>query len=631
MMRAKFIKPILFLALGVIILMTSSSIAQSQVKTALTRDQIEAKYKWKLEDLFPTDEAWEKALASMKEAIPRLKEYEGKLASSSDILAECLILSDSLGSKLHRLWVYAGLKRSEDTRIGKYQEMNDNISTLNSQYGQISSYIEPEILAIPDQTLQSYIDTNPKLTIYRFYLSDLIRRKAHIMSPEVEDVLAQAGNVTRGFLETFQMLDNADIKFPIIKDENGNEIEITKERYSLLLESTDRRVRKDASDAYNRAYADYTNGLGSNLSSSIRSDFFYAKARNYNTCLEGSLDGNNIPVTVFQNLVESVNKNLAPLHKYVSLRKKVMKLDTLYTYDMWVPLVPEAKMEFPDYNKARELVLDALKPMGKEYLGNMKTALDSGWVDVYESQGKEDGAFSWGTYEVHPYVLLNFVGSLDNVFTLAHELGHAMHSYYTNKNEPVTYSGHSLFTAEVASTCNEAMMIQYLINKTKDKDQKLYLLNYYINQILGTFYGQVMLSEFELRLHETVEKGEALSAESMRKIYREIYQKYYGSELIMEPEKDMGGLRIYHLYRKYYVYQYATSYAASQLLSTKILNGEKGALDAYKKFISTGSSDYPVNILKKAGVDMTTSEPFDNVGRLFASLVDQFEKLLLEK
>jgi oligoendopeptidase F len=631
MIQSKVTRVIITLILAGLIIMTNTSISLAQTKTAPTRDQIDAKNKWKLTDIFPSDEAWEQALISLKEAIPSFKKYEGKLGSSSDMLVECLILNDTLGNKVSRLWLYSNLKGSEDTRIGKYQEMTDKYGTVAAQFNQVTSFIDPEILAIPDQTLKSYIETNPKLAVYRFYLEDLLRRKAHVMSPEVEDLLAMAGNVTRGFINTFSMIDDADIKYPSIKDENGNEVEITKQRYSLLIESTDRRVRKDASDAYNKAYVSYINTLGSNLSSSLRSDYFYAKARKYNTALERSLDANNIPTSVFHNLIKSVNNNLTPLHKYVALRKKMLKLDTMYTYDMWVPLVPEAKMEFPDYEKAKELVLDALKPLGKEYLGNVKTALESGWVDVFETQGKEGGAYSAGVYGIHPYVLLNYVGSLDNVFTLSHELGHAMHTYYSNKYEPMIYSGHSLFTAEVASTCNEAIMIQYLINKTKDKTQKMYLINYYINQILGTFYGQGLYSEFELRVHEIVESGGSLSAESMRKIYREIYEKYYGPDLVMEPEKDMGALRVYHFYRQYYVYQYATSYAASQLLSTKILNGEKGAMESYEKFISTGSSDYPVNILKKAGIDMTTSEPFDNVGLLFSSLVDQLENLLQEK
>lgn len=618
------------LTLGVFLFMAEMTPATAQVKEVPTRDQIEDKYKWKLEDLYPSDDAWEKAVAAMKEAIPSFENYRGKLGNSAEMLLECLQLNDSLSSLLHRQIVYAFLKKDEDNRVGKYQEMGDRISTVRAQFNQASSYIEPEILTIPDEKLRSFLEQNPKLATYKFYIEDMLRRKAHILSPEMENLLAMSGNVTRGFSQIFTMIDDADIKYGTITDENGNQVELTKERYSALLESTDRRVRKEASDTYNNAYFAYENTLGATLSGSVNSDIYYTKARKYKTCLERSLDEFNIPLDVFHNLIKSVNENLAPLHRYTALRKKVLKLDTLYTYDMWVPLVPEAKMEFPDFEEAKKVLFDGLKPLGNEYLNNLKMALDSRWVDVFETQGKGSGAYSWGTYSVHPYILMNYAGTLDNVFTLAHELGHAMHSYYTNKNEPYIYAGHSLFTAEVASTCNEAIMIKYMIEHAQTREQKLYLLNYYINQILGTFYSQVMFSEFELKIHETVEQGGALSAESMRKMYREIYQKYYGPDLVIEPSKDLGGLRISHFYRQYYVYQYATSYAASQMLSRRILSGDKTAVEDYLNFIKIGSSDYPINILKRVGIDMTRPEAVQNVTQTFAELVEQFEKLILE-
>ncbi|SYZ71980.1 Oligoendopeptidase F homolog [Candidatus Zixiibacteriota bacterium] len=621
-----------FLISGVLFIMSDMQPAQAQVNAAPTRDQVDAKYKWKLEDLYPTDDAWEKVFNNLKSRLPEFKSFEGKLGGSPETLAECLALNDSLSMDFSRLINYAYLKKDEDNRVSHYQEMNDRVSALGSEFGSVSAFIEPEILAIPDDTLRSFLAREPRLAVYHFYLENLTRRKAHIMSTEVENLLAMSGNVTRGFGQIFSMVDDADIKYPPVKNEKGNLVELTKERYGVMLESTDRQVRKDASDAYNQAYFAYENTLGTTLSSSVNSDIFYARARKYNTALEANLDAYNIPKDVFMNLIDAVDKNLEPLHRYVTLRKKVLNLDTLYTYDMWVPLVPEAKMEFPKYEDAEALMLDALKPLGKEYLDNVKTALSSGWIDVYETQGKGSGGYTApGAYTAHPYILLNYAGTLDNVFTLAHEMGHAMHTFYTNRNEPFIYSGHSLFTAEVASTCNEAIMIQYLIDRAKDKDQKLYLLNHFINQILGTFYAQVMFSEFELKIHEIVENGGALSAKTMRQIYRDIYQKYYGPDLVMEPDKDMGCLRISHFYRDYYVYQYATSYAASLLLSQKILTHEKGALDSYRTFISTGNSDYPINILKKAGIDMTSPVPVENVTRLFAGLVDQFEKLILEK
>lgn len=601
--------------------------AVAEVDKAPTRDQIEEKYKWKLEDFYPSDEAWQESLEFLKEQIPVLETFKGKLGSSAETLAECLILDDSLGSLAHRLWVYAGSRLDEDTRVGKYQEMQDQAYMLYSQLGQAESYIQPEILSVPEETLNLFLDSDKRLGVYRFYIEDMLRRKEHIMSEEVENILAVATPVTRSPLTIWTMINNADIKFPNVVDEDGNEIEFTRGRYSKLLESKDREVRKRASDAYNDTYLKYQKGLGAALAASVNKDYFLTQARGYNSTLERSLDASNIPTDVFHNLLEAASSNLAPLHKYVSLRKKALGLDTLLGYDMSVPLVPDVEMEFT-YEEARGLVLGGLKPLGKEYIESLEMAFNSRWVDVYETLGKDDGAHSWGTYSVHPIVLLNFSGRLNDVFTIAHEMGHAMHSYYTYRNEPFVYAGHSLFTAEVASTCNEAIVIKYMLDNAKTKNEKLYLLNYYINGIKGVFYTQIFFSEFENEIHQRVESGGALSAESLRKIYRDVYQKYYGPDYFIPEDRDLGCLRIYHFYRTYYVYQYATSYAAALALSEKILKGEPGAQEAYLEFIKTGSSDYPINILKKAGIDMTTTEPFDNTIRIFSDLVDQFEELL---
>jgi oligoendopeptidase F len=566
--------------------------------------------------------------AYLKEQIPRISEFKGKLGNSAEILAKCLKLGDSLGSPAHRLWVYAGSRLDEDTRVGKYKEMRDRVYVLHSELGQATAYIEPEMLTIPEEKLMEFVDSNKDLSVYRFYIEDMLRRKKHIMSEEVENILALSGPLVRAPLNVWTMINNADIEFPNVKDEDGNVIELTRGRLSKLMESTDRSVRKEASDAYNDTYLKYMNGLGATLASQVNVDNFITQARDYNSTLERSLDGNNIPVEVFHNLIEAANNNLEPLHKYASLRKKTLGVDTLFGYDMSVPLVPEARMEFT-YEQAKEIVLKGLEPLGKEYLDNLKMAFDSRWIDVYETLGKDDGAHSWGTYSVHPIILMNFSDMLDDVFSLAHETGHAMHSYYTNQNEPYIYAGHSLFTAEVASTCNEALVINYMLEHSKDKNEKLYLLNYLIKQFIGTFYLQIFFSEFEHKIHEVVESGGALSAESMREIYRGIYQKYYGPEFFIPENRDLHCLRIYHFYRTYYVYQYATGFAASQMLSRMILEGGQDAKEAYLEFIKIGSSDYPINILKKIGIDMTTTEPFEHTIRAFSELVDQFEELLL--
>jgi len=617
------------LILTSIMLLAVVGTAVAEVNGAPTRDQIDDQYKWDLADFYPSDEAWEEALKSTEAQYSIMEKYKGNLGSSAETLAECLMMNDSLGSLTHRLYVYANLKLDEDNRVSKYQEMSTRVRMLYSRLGQMTSYIEPEILSIPDETLKSYIESNKQLAVYDFYLSDLLRRKAHILSEKEEELLALAGPMSSGAGSIFRMMDDADITYGMVKDDDGNEIELTRGRYGKLLESKNREVRREASRVYNEAYLPYVNTLGATLAASVNKDVFFTRARGYNSCLENSLYGNDIPTSVFHNLIKAVNENLAPLHKYTTIRKKALELDTLFGFDMSVPLVENVKTDY-EYEDAKNLCLEALHPLGDEYLKNFKMGLDSRWVDVYETQGKGSGAYSWGTYSVHPVVLLNYSGRLDNVFTLAHEMGHAMHSYYTNRNEPITYSGHSLFCAEVASTCNEALMIKYMYDRAKTREEKLYMLNYYINQIIGTFYTQVFFSEFEFKIHEVVENGGALTAESMRAIYRDIYQKYYGPDYFIPEGRDLGCLRIGHFYRMYYVYQYATSYAASQMLSKKILDGDPGAQKAYIDFIATGTSAYPIEILKRAGIDMTTTEPFDYTIGIFSDLVDEFERVLFE-
>jgi oligoendopeptidase F len=607
-----------------------SELAMAQVKEAPTRDQIQDKYKWDLTTFFKSDDVWHSDFEALKARVPEIEKYQSKLGESSENLARCLMLNDTLSMEAQKLYVYAYLKLDEDNRVSKYQEMRDQAYGLYSMIGQSTAYIEPEILTIPNDKLRGFLKNNKDLTIYSFYLDDIIRRKAHIRSEEVEEILASAAPVTAGPGRIFSMVDDADIKFPTIKDKDGNEIELTKGRFGLILESPDRDLRRAASEAANNTYKKYANTLSATLSASVNGDIFYTKARGYNTCLERSLDNDSIPLSVFNNLIKAVNDNLAPLHKYIALRKKALAVDTLYGFDLSVPLVQPIQKEYT-FEQAEDYMLKALTPMGSEYLGNVKNALASRWIDVYETQGKGSGGYTSGAYAAHPVMLLNFAGTLNDVFTLAHEMGHMMHNYYTTKNEPFIYSGHSLFTAEVASTCNEAIMIKYMLDHTKDKNEKLYLLNYYIDQIIGTFYTQVWFSEFEQKIHETVENGGALSTDALRKFYRDIYQKYYGPDIYIPQDRDYGGMRISHFYRMYYVYEYATSYAASQVLSQKILSGDKKATAAYMEFIKTGSSDYPINILKKAGVDMTTTEPFDNTIKIFSDLVDQYEKLLLSK
>lgn len=615
---------------GIIILLSFSAVfAQTPSKGIPQRSDIPEKYKWKLEDIYATNELWEADFAKLKSSLPQFATFKSKLGKSPKALLDCLHLQDSLGIIMSKLWVYANVRLDEDTRVSFYQAMADRVLNLDTEFSQAVSFIEPEILTLSEAKLKGFMKRNKELSLYQHYFDNLMRTKAHILPPEQEELLALAGSFAGAPRKVFSMLDDADIKYPSIKDENGVKVELTKERYSKFLESTNRRVRRDASNAYNSAYLNYINTLAANLSAELSKDIFFAKATKYNSSLEMALDGPDIPVSVYDNLVKTVDANLAPLHRYVSLRKKVLKLDTLYTYDLWFPLVPKAKMDIP-YDQAVGTITEALSPLGEKYVNDLKMGFNSGWVDVYETEGKGSGGYSWGAYTTHPYVLLNYNNTLESMFTIAHEMGHSLNRYYTYKKQPYIYSDNPIFVAEVASTCNEAIMIDYLIKHTQDKDKKAYLLEYYIRQIIGTFYGQVLYSEFEKEIHDQMESGQGLTAESMRKTYRDIVQKFYGPEVVIGPINDLGWARIGHFYRNFYVFQYSTSYAASIALAQNILEGKKESVDGYLSFLEQGDSDYPINLLKKAGVDMTSPEPIEKTVKLFDNLVSQLEKLLLE-
>ena len=625
----KLSKVFVLSVVGLIISFTSSGVfAQSAAETIPQRSDVDAEYKWKLEDIFATGQLWEKDFSEVDGLLPQMTEFKGRLSESGRTLLECLQLQDSLWNIADRLYVYAGMKRDEDTREPSYQELYSRARSLATRVEQAASFIDPEILAMSQAKLDQLMESEKGLKLYKHYLDNIIRKRVHTLSTSEEEILAMAGDLARAPLNVWTMMNEADIKYPSIKDEEGNEVELTKQRYAKFLESTDRRVRRDASDAYGSTYLTYLNSLGAALSGSVAKDLFYAKARKYNSTLEAAMDRDNIPISVFENLIKAADDNLEPLHKYVSLRKKILKLDELHKYDLSVPLAAEAKMEI-SYDSALTIIEKALAPLGKQYLADMKAGFASGWVDVYETEGKGSGAYSWGCFSSHPYMLLNYNNTLRNVFTVAHEMGHCLHRYYSNKNQPYIYSGHSIFTAEVASITNETLLMDYLLKNTEDKTQKLYLLNHYIDEIEGTFYTQLMFSEFEKAMHDKANSGEALSSASLREIYRDAFQKFYGPELVLDSLDDLGCLRIYHFYRKFYVYQYATSLAAAVTISRKILEGDEETLARYLEFLKTGDSDYPINLLKNAGVDMTSPEPVNKTIELFAGLVDEMERLLM--
>jgi oligoendopeptidase F len=629
MTRIRFLTTFLILTLVTASLMVVASDVPDNKGAIPQRDEIENQYKWKVEDMYPDPTAWEADFELLKSSLDGFAQYKGKLSESPEKLLNCLKLRDSLYIITSDLFVYAYLKLDEDNRRSEFQELGGRISALDAQVEEAVAFIEPEILTLDPAKLESFLKQNSELAGYRFYLEDQLRRKDHILSPGEEEIMAMAGPLLGAPLKIFNMIDNADHKVGTIIDAEGDTVELTWGRYSLILKGSDREQRRIANDTVQTGWLKYINTLTATLGSSIEKDLFVTKARKYNSTLERSLDNNKIPESVFHNMIEAVNANLPLYHKWVKLRKKVLGYDTLYTYDLSVPLVPDFQKEY-SYADGMEILQNGLKPMGSQYLKDLDYGLASGWVDVFENEGKGSGAYSWGTYTSHPYVLMNFDGTIDNVFTLAHEMGHALHSYYTDRREPYIYHGHSLFTAEVASTCNEAILMKYLLSKTESKDEKIMLLNHYINQIDGTFITQIMFSEYELMLHKHIQDGGALSVDFIRKTYRELLQKYWGPDVVIGPNNDMGAMKLYHYYRTYYVYKYASSYAAAQMISQKILEGDQKALDAYLNFLTVGSSKYPMDILMDAGVDMNSSEPVDRTLKLFGELVDEMERLLEE-
>lgn len=610
----------------VILLFAGSLWAQA----AKERSEIDSQYKWKLEDLYPTVEAWTSAYAVLDAATPRLEAFKGRLGESAATLRQCLELNDSLTLLSNTLRAYTFLKLDEDKRASASQELNDRILALGSRVSSAGSFIDPELLTIDTAKIQEFLRITPRLEIYRFYLENLLRTKAHVLSDKEEEILAKAGPVTNSFINTFQVIDNGDISFGTIKDDKGNDLQLTKGRYATIVRGPDRRMRRDAFYEYNKIYWKYINGLAANLAASVKKDYFLAKVRNYPTCLDWSLDGYNVPPSVFRNIIAAANANLAPLHKWASIRKRILGLDTLRSFDLFAPLGTDVPKSYA-WEEAKQVVAAGLTPLGKRYAADLQMGMNSGWIDVFESRGKESGGYNLAVFNPHPYILMNYNGSLEEVFTLAHEMGHAMHAYYQRQREPYVYFGSYTFTAEVASTCNEALLMKYMLANTKDKKEKMILLRRYIEQIIGTFYTQLWYSEFELAMHEQIEKEGALSVDFFRKSFRDIYQKYWGPELVLDSNNELGGMRVYHFYRPYYVYQYAVGYAAAQVVSQKILNKEKGALEAYQQFLNTGSSKYPIDILKDAGVDVTTPEPVARTIKIFGELVDEMEKLLNEK
>lgn len=594
-----------------------------------TRDEIEEQYKWNLADIYSSDDEWEKDFKFVEQSISGYTRFEGKITESADNLLACLKFDEEISIKLERLYLYSMLSKDADMRNAKYQGMDDRIKSVYSKVLTASSFIKPELLKTDETKLLSFINSNPDLKIYKHSFDDLLRFRKHTLEREQEELLAMASEVTQVPYNTYSLFTNADLKFPKVADENGNEMEMSHSRFYSALYSKDRNYRERAFKAYLKPYMDNVNSFTSLFNGNLKANIFYSKARKYNSAREAALFKNNIPISVFDNLVEAVNKNISPMYRWASLKKKLLNLDELHPYDVYVTLFDQKLEKKYSYEEAKQIVNDSLKIMGDDYLTSLNKAFDNRWIDVYETKAKRSGAYSSGTtFGVHPYVLLNWTDLLNDVFTLAHEMGHNMHSYYTGLHQPYTYANYSIFLAEVASTFNENLLLDHLIKISETKEEKLFLLEKYLNNITTTVYRQVMFAEFESLTHFKAENGEALTPDVLCKLYKDVYQKYWGPEMQIDEEESYTWARVPHFYYNFYVYQYATGFAASEALALKVKTVGKPAVDKYLHFLKSGSSDYPINILDKAGVNMNSQEPILAVTKKMNQIIDEIENLI---
>lgn len=601
---------------------------QSAVKTLPNRKDIEEKLTWDLEDIFSTDEEWEKEYTLVKEKIGEAKNYIEILQESANQLLKVLKFQMEVSERLGKLYTYAHMRYDQDTGNSFYQGLNARAQSLYAQFASSFSFVVPEILALDEATLQKFLKENKELQLYKHAIDEINLQRGHILSSEQEALLAQASDVLHASSNTFGMLNNADLEFPTTKDENGEEVQISHGNFIRFLESKDRTVREEAFKKVYETYGKYTNTFASTLGGAVKKDNFYATVRKYDSARHAALANNHIPEKVYDNLVETINKNLHLLHRYIKLRKKVLNVEQLHIYDLYTPLVKDVDMEFT-YDEAKDVLVKSLAPLGEEYVNIVKEGLDNRWVDVVENKGKRSGAYSSGTYGTNPYILMNWQDNVNNLYTLAHEFGHSVHSYYTRKTQPYPYGDYSIFVAEVASTCNEAILGEYLLNNTTDTQERLYLINHFLEGFRGTVFRQTMFAEFEHVIHQKAQAGEALTAEVLTNEYYALNKKYFGEEDIhIDEEIGLEWSRIPHFYYNYYVYQYATGFSAAQALSNQILEEGAPAVERYLGFLKAGSSDYPIEVLKKAGVDMTTAAPIEAACKVFEEKLDEMEALL---
>ena len=589
------------------------------------RSEIPAEDKWAIEDLYATDELWEQELATISEDQQVLAGFAGKLADSADTLYAYLERMEQVNAKAELLGNYCMRKSDEDTRNSTYQAMSGKFMSVVVALGAACSFETPEIMAISDEMLDAFYAAQPKLERYRRYLTNMRRRKEHILSPAEERLLAAAGEMAQAPDTIYGAFADADLTFPDAVDAEGKKHPLTQGTFVACQESPDRVLRKSAYENLYHTFGSFKNTAASVLNAQGKQLKFFADARKYPSTLDAALDQTNVPTSVYLNLIEAVHQNLDKMHRYVRLRKKLLGVEELHFYDVYTPLVADVDKKIP-FADAKQTVYDALAPLGEDYRAILKEGFDNRWIDVYENVGKRGGAYSAGA-AVHPYVLLNYSGTLDSQFTLAHEMGHALHSYLSNKTQNPIDADYVIFVAEVASTCNEALLMEYLLGKTTDKKERAYLINHFLEQFKGTLYRQTMFAEFELNIGRMIGEGKTLTAEVLSAEYKRLNEMYFGPDMVVDDEIAMEWARIPHFYYNYYVFQYATGYSAAIALSRRILSEGEPAVKDYLGFLSGGCSKSPIDLLKGAGVDMTSPAPVNQALQLFGELLDEMEEL----
>jgi len=601
----------------------------SEPKKLPARDEVPEKLTWDLTKIFKDDQAFENAFSALEEKLQYADSYRGTLGDGAQAFLAALEYLLDVSRQLETVYVYSHLKNDQDTSNTTYQALNSRAESLVTQADEKLSFFEPELLSLSDERIWQYFKDEPKLEIYRHFVDQIVANRAHVLPKDQEALLAGAGEIFNASSNTFSVLNNADFVFPVIEDKNGEKVQLSHGVYGQLMESTDRSVREKAFKGLYSVYKQFANTLASTLNSHIKTHNYQAKVRNYRSAREAALSGNHIPESVYDNLVDVVNKNLNLLHRYMGLRKRLLQVEKLHMYDVYTPLLGEAPISFT-YDQAVDKAFEALAPMGEEYLSVVKKAFDERWIDVVENQGKRSGAYSSGTYDTNPYILLNWHDTLDHLFTLVHEMGHSVHSYFTQNNQPYVYGDYSIFLAEIASTTNENILTEHLLRTESDPRVRAYVLNHYLDSFKGTVFRQTQFAEFEHFMHTEDAKGTPLTSEFLNEHYGELNKQYYGDEMEDDPEIHREWSRIPHFYFNYYVFQYATGFSAASALSQKILSEDSSALDRYLTYLKSGDSDYPIEVMKKAGVDMTKTDYLEDAMHVFEERLNELELLVDE-